>query len=145
MYFNLDTNKYEEIKLKLSDEEVQGDLQEVIQEFCFGMASFFVDFALKINCNTEQAKGLQKVCIPCIDDCIEAILENGVLDSSEGQSTDEDMNIKEINELIDKLHAADYSEDEINNIVQLVKSLGSIEAANDYLEEIGKSYGIDFD
>lgn len=47
MYTNLDTEKYEERNLKLSDKETQEGLQKAIQEFCFGIASFFVGFALK--------------------------------------------------------------------------------------------------
>lgn len=45
MKFQLDTEDMETIKLTFSDEDLENELSENIQDFCYGMAAFFVDFA----------------------------------------------------------------------------------------------------
>lgn len=142
MRFSLDSDNYEDIHIEITEEEREGELQDVIQEFCFGMASFFVDFALKLNCDTEQAKGLQDVCMSCINRNIEHILDNRVLDPDD--DSDDDVSEDELDELLEALYAANFSEEEIDSIIELVKSSGSITAATDYLKMIGEEHGIDW-
>ena len=55
MKFQLDTEDMETIKLTFSDEDLENELSENIQDFCYGMAAFFVDFAQKIGCDTKKA------------------------------------------------------------------------------------------
>lgn len=41
MKFQLDTEDMETIKLTFSDEDLENELSENIQDFCYGMAAFF--------------------------------------------------------------------------------------------------------
>ncbi len=139
MRFYLDTDDYESIKIEMSDKD--GEVQDIIQEFCFAMASFFVDMANKLDCNTESAKSLQKVCSSCIERDINVILDNEVLNSD----NEEEINDEQLSDLTKMMAEHGFSEDEINNIVEVVKSCGSMESAIDYLKEIGEEAGIDWD
>ena len=60
MKFQLDTEDMETIKLTFSDEDLENELSENIQDFCYGMAAFFVDFAQKIGCDTKKALELKR-------------------------------------------------------------------------------------
>ena len=142
MRFSLDSENYEDIHIEITDKEQKGELQDVIQEFCFGMASFFVDFASQLNCDTEKARGLKDVCISCINRNIEHILDNGILEDDD--NSDDDLSEDDLDELLEGLRAADFSEEEIDSVIELVKSFGSIEAATDYLKTIGEDHGIDW-
>lgn len=142
MRFSLDSENYENIHIEISEEEQKGELQDIIQEFCFAMASFFADFASKLNCNIEQAKELKNVCISCINRNIDYFLDNGILDND--YDSDDELSEDALDELLESLRAANFSEEEIENIIELVKSSGGIEAATDYLKAIGEDNGIDW-
>lgn len=59
MIIKLDTNNYEGISLAITDEERENGTVDLIQEFCYAMAALFTDFSMKLDCDTEQAKGLK--------------------------------------------------------------------------------------
>lgn len=132
MQFSLDTEHCEEMKLTITDKERQDGTATVIQEFCFGMASLFVDFAMKLNCrDAKQADKLKEVCFSCIGHNIDEMVKQGLLEPKDN-GIDED----EINDLVEKLKKADFSEDQIAHILEIVRSAGSIEAATDYLQSV---------
>lgn len=79
MQIHLDTDRFEDIKIILSDEEISEGLADTIQDFCYGIASLFVVFAHKINCHTKQARTLQKVFLSSTDRFITSILDKGLL------------------------------------------------------------------
>ena len=139
MKFNLDTTDCENIKLKITDEECE-DVASAIQEFCFGMSSFFVDFFMQLNCDTEEkAKKLQDVCVSCINRNLDVMVKEILLDNediSDELESDIDMLKSEM-----KKHG--FSDSEIENIVKLVRNSGSVEAANDVLMNIAKQNGVD--
>ena len=140
MIINLDTNKLEEIKLTFTDEDEKCELPDLIQDFCFATASLFTDFAMKIDCSTESAKSLKQVYLNAVGRFIDALLEKGLLEQDEDEISDE-----EIDSLINGMEAAGFNQEEIDNIVDVVKSCGSMEAANEYLKKIGEEAGIDWD
>lgn len=143
MIFNLDTNNYEDIHLDITEEITQGDIPNLITEFCYGIASFFMDLASQLDCDTEQARGLKKVCLDCINNNIDCILDSNILeDDSEGSGA---ISQEEKDELVDCLVEANFSEDEIHSILDLVQSQGSVENATDYLKQIAKENNTDLD
>ena len=83
MKFQLDTEDMETIKLTFSDEDLENELSENIQDFCYGMAAFFVDFAQKIGCDTKKALELKDLCFSCAGNDVEALLHAGILDEEE--------------------------------------------------------------
>ena len=132
MIFELDTTKYESIKLVITDEDKKDGLQSVIGELCFALAGFFVDFASKLDLDKEQTISLKDVCISCISNNIDEILGQGILEEEEDFVDEE-----ELESLRQQLSDTDhYSEEEIADIVELVKSCGSIDSANEYLKDI---------
>lgn len=140
MIFSLDTNDYENIKITLTDNDYEQDLPVLIEDFCYAMASFFVDFSLKLNCDTKQAEGLKEVILDCTGRNIEFLLKEGVLDNPIEEELEEN-----INELINELEKSGFSEAEISNIIQMVNDCGSIESAGEYLKQIASEAGIDID
>ena len=143
MIFNLDTNNYENIHLGIDEEITQGDLPNLITEFCYGIASFFTDLASQLDCDTEQARGLQKVCLDCINNNIDCILDSNILEDDSEKS--DAISQEENEELLNRLMEADFSEDEIQSVLDLVKSQGSVENATDFLKQKTKEKNIDLD
>lgn len=45
MQLNLDTSKYEDISITITEEEDEAGLASTIEEFCYAMAFFIVDFS----------------------------------------------------------------------------------------------------
>lgn len=83
MIFSLDTDNTNKIKLIFSALEYEKDLADVIADFCYRLASFFVDFAMKLDCDMEQAHGLKGVFTSGIGRNIDNILEHSILDPDE--------------------------------------------------------------
>lgn len=132
MHFSLDTEHCEEMKLTITDKERQDGTSTVIQEFCFGMASLFVDFAMKLNCrDAKQADKLKEVCFSCIGHNIDEMIKQGLLEPKDNE-IDED----EINDLVEQLKKANFSGDQIEHVLEIVRIAGSIEAATDYLKSV---------
>ena len=113
MKFNLDTEKMN-ISLSFNEDATGDELIDVVQDFCFGMASFFIDFAMKLNYTSEDVADLKDVCISCINRNIDVMVEKGVLDDEE-EDYDED---NDLDELIDKMNESGFSADEIDNIIR---------------------------
>lgn len=143
MIIKLDTNNYEGIILTITDEERENGTVDLIQEFCYAMAALFTDFSMKLNCDTEQAKGLKDVCLSCIERDIDSILDEGVLEDDDDD--EEVIDAEEIDELKDRLTDADFDNEEIQNIIALVENSGGIENANAFLKSIGDAAGVDWD
>lgn len=79
MIIKLDTNNYEGISLVIADEEHENGTVGLIQEFCYAMAALFTDFSMKLDLDTEQAKGFKDVYLSCVERNIDVILDQGVL------------------------------------------------------------------
>jgi len=130
MIFSLDTDDYEAIKIDITEEDEEKELGEIVSEFCYAMASFFIDFSTKLNAkNKEQIDVLKDVCSSCIDNYIDIIanevFNNPTTPGDEGMS-----------DLLRKLQDANLSKEEIENILNLVKNCGSIEEATEYLNKL---------
>lgn len=130
MKYSLDTDNYDTIKLEISEKDISKGMVDVINEFCYGIAAFYTDFASQINCDTEKAKSFKSIFIDCLGRIIDDILDEGVLD------IDNSNNTEEVEELKGQLQEAGFSEDEIDNIAKLVSDIGSVEGALEYLDEI---------
>lgn len=140
MKFALDTNNCENIKLEITDTESE-DIASAIQEFCFGMSSFFVDFLMKLGCDTEEkAKKLQEVCISCMDRNLDVMIKDVLLDDKVSSNELE----SDIEMLKSEMKSRGFSDKEIENIVDLVRDSGSIEAANYVLKKIGEQNGVNW-
>ena len=139
VYFNLNSEHYEDIRVNIAESEFQDGLPAIINEFCFAMASFFTTFAMKIDCDTEQATSLKTICLSCIGRNIDAILEAGVLEKD-----DSVVSAGEIDALTQGMQDAGFSVSEIQNIVESVKNCGNLDKANKELMRIGEEAGIDW-
>ena len=134
MKFSLDTDHYEDLRLSFSESDFSSDVSEVIEEFCFAMASFFVDLAMKLNCDANQAANLKGVCLPCIGGNIDLMLKQGVVKSAD----DEPVSEEELDVLMQGMKANGFSQEEIETVVRLVKDRGGLEAAKEYLKRIAE-------
>ena len=137
MKFSLDTDHYEDLRLLFSESDYNKDVSDVIEEFCFAMASFFVDLSMKLNCDVNQAASLKGVCLPCIGGNIDLMLKRGVLKSAD----DEPVSEAELDALMQGMKANGFSREEIETVVRLVKDRGSLEAAKEYLKRIVEDKG----
>ena len=136
MKFNLDTNNCEEIKIEIEKNEAD-DLSSAIQEFSFGIASFFTDFMMKLNCDTEEkADKVRDICMSCVNNNLNVMVKEILLDD-----IDEDLEI-EIEELLNEMRERDFSEEECSNIADIVRDSGSMSAAIEYLKKVGEENGI---
>lgn len=138
MKFYLDSDNYESIKLEISEQERQNGMENILQEYCFAMASFFVDFSMKLDLNTEQAKSLQKACFSCIEILTNDMIEELILDDE----TD-DVSEEQLTALANKMAEVGFSQEEINHVVEMVKESGSFESAQEYFKNIVREAGID--
>lgn len=142
MLFHLDTENCESIKLQLN---LDGDLEENILDFCFGISALFTDFCMQLGLDQEQARGLLDVCQSQMTQNVGDMLSRGLLDS-DGEEDDETDGVSddEIDELEQAMTDAGFSAAEISNIFTLVKDAGSMNAALDILKGIGEDAGIDW-
>ena len=144
MIFNLDTNDYESIKLTFTDDDYDQETADLIQEFCFAVSSFFSDFALKLDCDEEQARSLKKIFLGCIDRNIDYMIDEGVLETQADEYEDE-VDEDSLDFLSERMEEEGFSDAEIENILQLVKNSGSMDSAIDYLKQVALDAGIDID
>lgn len=68
MRLNVDTSNYEDLSINLTGEEYEAGPASTIEEFCYAMASFIVDFSkVHLGCNKESALSFKDLCLSCID------------------------------------------------------------------------------
>lgn len=138
MKFSLDTEKVENIKLTITDNEKES-LVDAVQELCFGISSFIMDFMMQWGIDTEEkATSFKDVCTSCINRNLDTMVEEII-----SVPVDDDLE-NDIKSLTEQLEGAVFSDAEIKNIVAIVHKKGSIEAAMDFLVDVGKENGIDF-
>lgn len=72
----VDTKHYEDLSIKISDEEYEAGIASTIEEFCYAIASFIVDFSkVHLGCNKESALSFKDLCLSCIDKDVSLILD----------------------------------------------------------------------
>ena len=130
MIFSLDTDDYETIKIAITEEDKEKEMGEIVSEFCCAMASFFIDFSTKLTVKRkEQIDVLKDVCFSCIENYIDTIANevfcNSTTPADEGMSN-----------FVRKLQDANFSEEEIESLLNFVKNCGSIEEAQEYLNKL---------
>ena len=119
MKFYFDTNDYNSIKIDIVEFDLS--VSDAIQEFCFAMSLFFVNFVMYLNCDTRKKVEVWKdICTSYIDRNINSMLNNQ----------------DDINKLTEKMKEHGFSEAEITNMVKFVTDCGNIDTANNKLEEI---------
>lgn len=137
MKIELDTEYIEEtLTLTFSEAERKQDLTGIIQEFCFGLASLFIDFSQKLNLDEKQAQGLKEVCLDVTGRDIDAMIKS-ILQPKDSEG--------EMQELIEKMIDSGFSNGDIQNCLKIVENCGSLENAVQYLKSVGKEHGIQFD
>lgn len=142
MLFHLDTENCENIRLRFNP---NGNLEENILEFCFGMSALYTDFCMQIGLDQDQSRSLLDVVQSCMTRDVEEILSHGLLDSDEDEDDGTDgVSDDEIDELGQAMTDAGFSNEEIQNIINLVKDAGSMDAALKILKGIGENAGIDW-
>ena len=141
MLFHFDTENCENIKLRLNPE---GDLEENILDFCFGMSALYADFCMQLGLDQDQSRSLLDVCQSCMTRNVEEILSQGVLESDDEEDEVNGVSDEELDELEQGMTAAGFSTEEISSILTLVKDTGSMDAALDVLKGIGEDAGIDW-
>lgn len=119
MKFYFDTNDYNSIKIDIVEFDLS--VSDAIQEFCFAMSLFFVNFVMYLNCDTRKKVEVWKdICTSYIDRNINSMLNNQ----------------DDINKLTEKMKEHGFSEAEITNMLKFVTDCGNIDTANNKLEEI---------
>lgn len=142
MLFHLDTENCENIRLRFNP---NGNLEENILEFCFGMSALYTDFCMQIGLDQDQSRSLLDVVQSCMTRDVEEILSHGLLDSDDDEDDGTDgVSDDEIDELGQAMTDAGFSNEEIQNIINLVKNAGSMDAALKILKGIGENAGIDW-
>ena len=142
MLFHLDTENCENIKLRFNPD---GNLEENILEFCFGMSALYTDFCMQLGLDQDQARSLLDVVQSCMTRDVEEILSHGLLDSDDEEDDGTDgVSDDEIDELEQAMTDAGFSSEEIQNIITLVKDAVSMDAALKILKDIGENAGIDW-
>lgn len=142
MLFHLDTENCENIRLRFNP---NGNLEENILEFCFGMSALYTDFCMQIGLDQDQSRSLLDVVQSCMTRDVEEILSHGLLDSDDDEDDGTDgVSDDEIDELGQAMTDAGFSNEEIHNIINLVKDAGSMDAALKILKGIGENAGIDW-
>lgn len=72
----VDTKHYEDLSIKISDEEYDVGPASTIEEFCYALASFIVDISkVHLGCNKESALSFKDLCLSCIDKDVCLILD----------------------------------------------------------------------
>lgn len=75
MKFYFDTNDYNSIKIDIVESDLS--VYDAIQEFCFIISLFFVNFVMYLNCNTRKKVEVWKdICTSYIDKNINSMLNN---------------------------------------------------------------------
>lgn len=142
MLFHLDTENCENIRLRFNP---TGNLEENILEFCFGMSALYTDFCMQIGLDQDQSRSLLDVVQSCMTRDVEEILSHELLDSDDDEDDGTDgVSDDEIDELGQAMTDAGFSNEEIQNIINLVKDAGSMDAALKILKGIGENAGIDW-
>ena len=142
MLFHLDTENCENIRLRFNP---NGNLEENILEFCFGMSALYTDFCIQIGLDQDQSRSLLDVVQSCMTRDVEEILSHGLLDFDDDEDDGTDgVSDDEIDELGQAMTDAGFSNEEIQNIINLVKDAGSMDAALKILKGIGENAGIDW-
>ena len=141
MKFHFDTEKCEDIQLCFDRE---GDLEENILDFSFGITALYTDFCMQLGLDAEDATSLLKVCQSCMTRNLEEFISNGMLDPDDEDDEVVSVSDEEIDELEQGMRAAGFSDEEISNIVDLVQDAGSMEAALNILKGIGEDAGVDW-
>ena len=139
MMFHVDTKNCENIKLCFNPD---GELEENILEFCFGMSALYTDFCMQLGLDQDQSRSLLDVVQSCMTRDVEEILSQGLLDSDDEEDETNDVSDDELDELEQAMTAAGFSVQEIQNIITLVKDAGSMDAALDIIKAIGDNAGI---
>lgn len=126
MKFNLNTDKIEDLKLTFSDLEYEKDIADIIADFSYGMGAFFVDFAVKLNCNTEQARVLKDVVISCLGRNIDDFLDRDVLDHDDetAEQSEEQALYDKMVEMYAEWLENECSYDDEDKLIQDIKQYG---------------------
>lgn len=134
----LDTENIENMQLVLTEEDRAKPQEQLMEEFEYAMSSFFVSFCLKNNWDTEKAKEMKQSIFTKIDRHIANMFSQGVLEPA-NETVDEAY----LKELHDQMAEAGFDEDEIEQMVELVKKYGSLEKASEYLESLAEEEGVE--
>ena len=134
----LDTENIENMQLVLTEDDKAKPQEQLMEEFEYAMSSFFVSFCLKNNWDTEKAKEMKQSIFTKIDRHIANMFSQGVLEPA-NETVDEAY----LKELHDQMAEAGFDEDEIEQMVELVKKYGSLEKASEYLESLAEEEGVE--
>lgn len=138
MKFTLDTDDIENLQLILDDADKAKTPEQLMEEFEYAMSSFFVSFCLKNNWDTDKAKEFKQAIFTKIDRHIANMFAQGVLEPA-----NEVVDDAYLEELQSQMSEAGFSEEEIEQMVKLVKEYGSIEKASEYLSSLAEEEGVE--
>ena len=100
---------------------------------------------MQIGLDQDQSRSLLDVVQSCMTRDVEEILSHGLLDSDDDEDDGTDgVSDDEIDELGQAMTDAGFSNEEIQNVINLVKDAGSMDAALKILKGIGENAGIDW-
>ena len=89
MKFSLDTNDYESLHLEISAEEWKSGLGNIMQELCFALSSFYIDFASRISFESEeQCEKITQKFVELVDANIKLIMSQGIINFEDEDGND---------------------------------------------------------
>ena len=76
MRLYVDTSNYEDLSIRMSEKEKEAGPATAIEEFCYAMASFIVDFSkVHLGCNKDSVRSSKELCLSCINTDVDLILD----------------------------------------------------------------------
>ena len=136
MIFKQDTEK-NELNLIFTETDEVGTVK-LVEDFCDGMAWFFIMFAARVGCQSENAKVLKKVCMEQIEKTVDAVIDDGNLEKL--QKVLEESIPEEYAELAQKMEEEGFEAVFIGSGAGLPKFMGipgenanGVFSANEYL------------
>lgn len=142
MKIYLDTDNYESISIKLTEEEEEKSAAELLPEFYYAMSALFIDFTkVHLDLDVELIKKLYASHVggDMLKQYVNDMLDELIAEDGE----DEGISEEERNELREQMLEEGFSEEEIESIMEFLDSYSSMEEATEALSAIAKQHNLD--
>lgn len=120
MKFSFDTENARNINLDIEDAECK-DISLAIQNFSYGISSFFAEFMTRLKCDTEEkAEKVQEICMSCVERNLKSMVKDVILECNDDY-------ICALASIQEEMENRGFSEDEISIITKFIEANGKTE------------------
>lgn len=141
MKFYFDTEKNENLLLTFNPND---DPKESIYDLCYGLSVMYTEFCVRLGLDEEDARNLLSVCQSFMTKNVEEYISNGILNPDDESDEADGVSDEDLDALKKSMVAAGFSDEEVQNITELVKDVG-IDGALEVLRDIGREVCDDWD